>query len=123
MLEKFNEGVEQDHRERLRRVIDTYAELFKVDEAAFAKHVKEEGYSLRPLNAVIADYLPSLSDEGLLVCLKMLKSNDIHQFSEPFLKALHNRYSDKQVIQDLMKTNGAAFLLDFADNWPFFLSN
>ena len=87
MLEKFNEGVEQDHRERLRRVIDTYAELFKVDEAAFAKHVKEEGYSLRPLNAVIADYLPSLSDEELLVCLKMLKSNDIHQFSEPFLKA------------------------------------
>lgn len=37
MLEKFNEGVEQDHRERLRRVIDTYAELFKVDEAAFTK--------------------------------------------------------------------------------------
>lgn len=85
--------------------------------------MKEEGYSLRPLNAVIADYLPSLTHHEMLVCLKMLKSNDIHQFSEPFLKALHNRYSDKQVIGELMKDNGAAFLLDFAHNWPFFLSN
>ena len=55
-------------------------------------------------------------------CIKMVRSSDIHQFSEEFLKELHAKYSDPAVIAEL-KELGNVFLLDFAHNWPFFLSN
>ena len=68
----------------------------------------------------MATEMSSFSDEQVLMCLKMLNSDDIHSFSQDFLQDLHSRYSNAS---DLAKNFGNQFLLDFANHWPFFLQN
>ena len=44
-------------------------------------------------------------------------SGDIHQYSEQFLKKLHDKYSDPNKVKSLLKY-GNQYVLDFAKHWP-----
>lgn len=52
----------------------------------------------------------------------MFASNGIQNFDRGFLQALLTRYSAPEEIEGLKKL-GSAFLLEFANSWPFFLKN
>lgn len=71
----------------------------------------------------MAEHIKHLTNKQVLVCLKILNSDDIQAFSEKFLEELHARYSQPEEVKKLISQDGNPFFLEFSQNWPIFLYN
>ena len=96
-----------------------YKDVFQRNPQLFGEG---HSYGLSPLSVIFAELYDDLSFDDQILCLKMLGSYSIDNYTEEFIEKLYERFSHSHQIKDLLLTDLDSFVV-LAENWPKFLQN
>lgn len=96
-----------------------YKEVYARNPELFAEG---QSYGLSPLGAVFAELFDEMTFDDHMICLQMLGSYSIDNYTEEFIEKLYEKYSQQHHLQALQDSDVDKFIR-LAENWPKFLQN
>ena len=100
-------------------IFEMYKDVFERDAEKFGE---DKSHALSPLGVVFAELFDEMSFDEHILCLKMLGSHSIDNYSEEFIEKLYKHYSQNHQIS-MLQTQSIDKFIDLAEYWPKFLQN
>lgn len=109
----------QKDKQYKKMIFDMYKEVYARTPELFAEG---QSYGLSPLGAVFAELFDEMTFDDHMICLQMLGSYSIDNYTEEFIEKLYENYSQHHRLQALQDSDVDKFIR-LAENWPKFLQN